>query len=109
MKGVSDVGGAGGRQKGRGWTLSDFEIGRRLGQGKFGKVRVAGEKGNDQRDSTLLLGTFVALVAVSFVAKGRCRSTRLYLAELWNGALLRRHATYTCVLARLDLRLKSKP
>ncbi len=27
-----------GRQKGRGWTLNDFEIGRRLGQGKFGKV-----------------------------------------------------------------------
>ncbi|CBJ26242.1 Aurora-like Serine/threonine protein kinase [Ectocarpus siliculosus] len=34
----------GGRQKGRGWTLNDFEIGRRLGQGKFGKVYMARER-----------------------------------------------------------------
>ncbi|CAM9308828.1 unnamed protein product, partial [Ectocarpus sp. 12 AP-2014] len=34
----------GGRQKGRGWMLNDFEIGRRLGQGKFGKVYMARER-----------------------------------------------------------------
>ena len=28
----------------RAWTLDDFEIGRRLGQGKFGKVYLAREK-----------------------------------------------------------------
>jgi len=32
-----------GRQRGRGWTLNDFEIGRRLGQGKFGKVCLCGK------------------------------------------------------------------
>ena len=34
-------GGSRGRSRGRGWALSDFEIGRRLGQGKFGKVYLA--------------------------------------------------------------------
>lgn len=28
----------------RGWSLEDFEIGRRLGQGKFGRVYLAREK-----------------------------------------------------------------
>lgn len=28
----------------RAWSLEDFEIGRRLGQGKFGKVYLAREK-----------------------------------------------------------------
>lgn len=28
----------------RAWTLADFELGRRLGQGKFGKVFLAREK-----------------------------------------------------------------
>ncbi|CAN0513815.1 unnamed protein product, partial [Scytosiphon promiscuus] len=30
--------------KSRGWTLNDFEIGRRLGQGKFGRVYMARER-----------------------------------------------------------------
>ncbi|CAM9366787.1 unnamed protein product [Ectocarpus fasciculatus] len=36
--------GAGGGSPRRGWSLEDFEIGRRLGQGKFGRVYLAREK-----------------------------------------------------------------
>lgn len=36
--------GAGGGAPRRGWSLEDFEIGRRLGQGKFGRVYLAREK-----------------------------------------------------------------
>lgn len=34
----------GGASRRRGWSLEDFEIGRRLGEGKFGKVYLAREK-----------------------------------------------------------------
>lgn len=40
--GGGPVTGSGSRR--RGWSLEDFEIGRRLGEGKFGKVYLAREK-----------------------------------------------------------------